>query len=149
MNYEINIETLAVIPINEQKTKILEIDRELIINYNFLDIINNSCKYFGSSLKGRIEGSKSIIGNNYKLPIIIEEINKIIFIPLASSKSNKCIWLSLNNILNHQKYNNHSSLITFINNKSIEIPISYGSLYNQILRATRLQFLLTKRQEKY
>ena len=149
MNYEINIETLALIPINDSKTKILEKDKEMIVNLNFLDIINNSCKFFGSSLQGRLEGSKSIMGtNNYKLPIIIEESNKIIFFPLASARSNNCIWLSLNNILRHQKYNNLSK-ITFTNNKSLEIHISYGSLDNQILRATRLESIITKRQEKY
>ena len=35
--------------------------------------MDDSCKYFGSSYQGRYEGTKNLIGMNYKLPIIIEE----------------------------------------------------------------------------
>ena len=72
-NYEINKSTLAIIPVESNISKIYEHDSNFIINKSVADIINHSCKYFGSSYVGRYEGAKNILGVSYKLPIIIEE----------------------------------------------------------------------------
>ena len=63
MNYEINNETLAIIPIDENKTKILEVNNEYIIEKSPYKIMENSCSYFGSSLQGRLAGSKNMLGS--------------------------------------------------------------------------------------
>ena len=52
-NYEINNRTLAIIPIKNKISKIIEIDGEFYVNENPIKIIDNSCKYFGSSYEGR------------------------------------------------------------------------------------------------
>lgn len=57
-NYEINRKTLAIIPISEERTKIIEEEDEFIINVPALKIIDNSCRFFGSSYEGRFCGSK-------------------------------------------------------------------------------------------
>ena len=92
-NYEINGETLAIIPIDENKCKIIEENNELIVYNKSSSIINNSCKYFGSSYQGRKNGSKNILGSSHKLPIIIEEISKILFFPTSSPRNDNCIWI--------------------------------------------------------
>ena len=97
-DYEINSSTLAIISMNDSCCKVLEEEEEYIINKSAYDVIDNSCKYFGSSYKGRYEGTKSLLGMNYKLPIIIEESRNIIFFPTSSPKLNDCFWISLNNI---------------------------------------------------
>lgn len=43
------------------------------------DIIDQSCRSFGSSYLGRHEGTKHLTGINYKAPIIIEETQSMIF----------------------------------------------------------------------
>ena len=70
-SYEINTDTLALIPINSNKTKVLEKDKELYINLSTMKIIKNSCEYFGSSYLGRFSGTKKLIGVSHKAPIII------------------------------------------------------------------------------
>ena len=64
MNYEINYDTQLLLPINENKTKIIEQDNEYIIEENINKIMEHSCEYFGSSYEGRKEGTKKIIRNN-------------------------------------------------------------------------------------
>lgn len=144
-NYDINIDTCAIIPLNKQKTVIIERENDYKINKSSLIIMDEGCKYFGSSLEGRKEGTKKILGINYKVPIIIEETNELIFFPTETSKSEKCIWLSLKNIEYYQRYNG-KVLITFKNGKKIIIKISYGSFENQIFRATRLMMKIKDRK---
>ena len=84
-NYEMNFDTMAIIPINSTETKVIEKEGEYIINLPSMKIIDNGCRFFGSSYVGRSEGTKSMIGINYKAPIIVEETTPIIFFPTISS----------------------------------------------------------------
>ena len=71
--YEINSNTIAILPVDSYKTKIFELNNEIEENYCVKEIINNSCRYFGSSYDGRLSGTKKILGISYKEHIIIKE----------------------------------------------------------------------------
>lgn len=90
ISYEINRNTMALIPINDDQTKIIEKDNIFIINDNIMNIIKNSCEYFGSSYLGRKEGTKKLTGITHKSPIIIEESNKLIYFPTESPRLDSC-----------------------------------------------------------
>lgn len=143
-NYEINRQTLAIIPLEDELTKIVEEEREIILRQSTLKIIDESCRYFGSSYEGRFEGTKSIMGISHKAPIIIEESSKMIFFPTTSPRLNTCAWISLNNIKNYYK-DDVDTVIVFNCGKKIKFELSYGIIDNQILRSTRLEALLDKR----
>lgn len=136
-NYEINNSTLAIIALNENESKIIELDDIYIVEKSVYEIIDHSCKYFGSSYMGRHEGTKMVTGIKYKTPILIEESQNIIFFPTTSAKTDNCMWISLNNIKKYTKYKRFSKII-FKNNYELVINISYGSLENQILRSSLL-----------
>lgn len=143
--YEINKGTLALIPISKNLSRVVELDSEFMINKSTTDIIDDSCKYFGSSYQGRFEGTKKLIGVNYKSPIIVEESREIIFFPTSSPRFENCYWISLNNIEEY-KNNQKNSIIHFANGQSLELDISFGSLENQVLRAIKLGSVLRKRK---
>lgn len=145
-NYEINRETLAIIPIDENTSKVIEMEREFIVYNNIMSIIDNSCRYFGSSYNGRFLGTKRLMGISHKSPIIIEETSKMIFFPTTSPRIGKCAWISLNNIKDYKK-NYGNTIIYFSCGKDLELEISYGIIDNQILRASRLEMIITKRSE--
>ena len=107
-SYEINSETQAIIPIGDDKSKIIESGRTLIVNQSPMKIIDRSCKYFGSSYQGRFIGTKNLIGVSHKAPIIIEETKEIIFFPTNSPRLDNCAWLSLKHLQNYKKSNNIS-----------------------------------------
>jgi len=144
--YEINSKTLAIIPINRYQSKVIEETESYLINKNSTSIIDHSCKYFGSSYLGRHEGTKSMIGINYKTPILVEESNNIIFFPTCSSRLDNCYWISLKNIKNYTKFKEFSKVI-FKNGYELELDISYGSLENQILRSTLLESVIRNRKK--
>lgn len=143
--YEINKSTLAIIPISKNCSKVIEQENDYIINNSTTNIIDHSCKFFGSSYNGRCEGTKNLVGFNYKSPIIIEESKEIIFFPTSSPRFDNCSWISLNNIEKYIKKENISS-IYFKNGLIMDLEISYSSLENQILRATMLESKLRQRK---
>lgn len=144
--YEINLETLAIVPFKEDKSKVYESDKVFIVNKSVNKIMDSSCEYFGSSLNGRQKGTSKLIGITHKVPIIVEESRKIIFFPTISPRLKNCSWISLNNIDNIKKIDKGSSII-FNNNKILNISIPYSIIDNQILRASRLESVLNKRIE--
>lgn len=144
-NYEINSNTLAVIALDVKKTQIIEEEEIYTINRSSLEIIDNSCKYFGSSYKGRSEGTKNIINYSYKLPIVVDEYRNIIFFPTSSPKYDNCNWLALNKIENVEK-NNKNTIVNFKNGFKLSLDISYYSLENQLLRSYYLQSKLKSRR---
>lgn len=144
--YEINSSTCALIPNSDFSTRIIETYNTTNVPYSILNIIEYSCAYYGSSFKGRLIGSKCALGSKYKLPIIIEETRELIFFPTTSYESNNCIWISLQNICDYKREENHVKVL-FQNSTSIDLNISYESFENQVLRATKLLLILKSRKK--
>lgn len=149
--YEINEGTLAIISMENNQSKILEDHDHYLIDQKSFDILDHSCRYFGSSYEGRKEGSKAIIGASYKLPIIIEDERNIIFFPTSSPEDQECIWLAVNKIRDYYEKEYNTTKVVFDNGEEIVLPMSFRSVQNQIFRATRLSYLLKthKRENSY
>ncbi|MBO4600868.1 MAG: competence protein ComK [Bacilli bacterium] len=142
--YEINDSTVALI-FNNFKTIVYEKDKIFLVNQLPNEIIKYSCEYFGSSYKGRVDGTKSLTGLTHKAPIIIEESNEIIFFPLSSPRLNTCSWLRNKYINNYYKDTNGCILKT-VNGSEIKINCSYEIINNQILRSSRLESIIRYRK---
>ena len=148
MDYEITYDTQVILPINSKKSKIIELDEEYIVDSSTLKVLEHSCEYFGSSFEGRKEGTKKLLGITHKAPIIVEESRKIIFFPTQSPENKECIWINLEKIDKYYKINQKKSAVQFKNGDILEFDVSIGSLTNQILRATRLKYILEERIAK-
>ena len=83
-SYEINNNTFALLPLTNTSTKVLEKDNIFVVENNIMNIIKDSCEYYGSSYKGRLKASKSMLDCSYKLPILVEESTFLIFFPIAT-----------------------------------------------------------------
>ena len=145
MEYEINSSTMAIIPIDENTSKVYEEEDEYIIKKSSNGIIKENCEFYGSSYEGRCIGTKSLTGIKTKYPIIIEESRNIIFFPTTSTRTQQSSWIALNKIKTYTK-NNTKSKIYFKNNFKVSLNISFYSLENQICRATMLKSKLYERK---
>ena len=146
--YEINEGTLAVISIDDKKSKVMEDSNNYIVEKSSFDVMDHSCKYFGSSYEGRKQGSKDVIGANYKLPIIVEDGRNLVFFPTTSIEDEECMWIAVNKIKKYEQMDFNTTKITFTNNQNIIVPLSYRSIQNQIFRATRLSYILNERKRE-
>ena len=146
MKYEISRGTLAILP-NEKGTSLVYEDEErYLIHEKPFNIMDESCKYCGSSYEGRKEGAKSILGAEYKVPIVVEDSSNLILFPTTSPYADDCIWISLKRVNNIHKIDANNSKIVFDNNKELIIPCSFRSLENQLSRASRLDLVLRNRK---
>lgn len=143
--YFISEDTLMLLPLNKNETKILDISGEYIIKKNIFEVVDESCQYYGSTYNGRYISAKKTLDMDYKLPIIIDEVKEVVLFPTCSPKLENCIWICVNNVENYIK-NNKVSVIKFTNGVSSELNISINTLENQILRATMLLMKLKKRK---
>lgn len=145
MDYEINSATLAIIPIDENTSKIYEEEEEYIIQKSSNSIIKYNCEFYGSSYEGRCIGTKALTGIKTKYPIIIEESRNIIFFPTSSTRTKQSSWIALNKIDKYEQIKEKSQIL-FRNKNKIDLDISYYSLENQIIRAIMLKSKLYERK---
>lgn len=144
--YEINESTLALIAVEKNLTKVYEDNDNFIVYKSANKIMDESCSYFGSSLIGRQKGTSNLVGITHKAPIIVEESKEIIFFPTSSPRLETCSWISLNNF-EKLSLNDKENMLIFKNKQGIIIDISKGIITNQILRATRLEYVLRNRKK--
>ena len=145
MDYEINTATLAIVPVDENTSKVYEEEEEYIINKSSNAIIKENCEFYGSSYEGRCIGTKALTGIKTKYPIIIEESRNIIFFPTTSTRTHQSSWIALNKIKSYSQKKNKSK-IEFKNDTKVDFDISYYSLDNQVCRATMLKSKLYDRK---
>lgn len=145
MSYEININTVALLPYKKIYTKVIETNNEYVIKKNVLQIIDDSCNYYGSSYEGRLKGAKTMLGSVYKAPIIVEDTNNIIFFPVVSQTLEDNCWFSLNNILSITK-NRDKAIVYYEKGKKIDVKIPYYSLTTQISRSRLLDAISKNRK---
>ena len=144
MEYEINKGTLAIMPNENESSLVYEDEDRFLIEQSPFQIMEESCMYFGSTYEGRKESARSILGAEYKVPVIVEDTDNLIVFPTTSPKSDDCIWISLKRVKNFERIDNSNTKVIFDNNKEIIVPVSYRTLENQISRASRLDFMMRK-----
>jgi competence protein ComK len=129
-NYVITGDTLAILPYSTGSI-IYETNQTLIINKLPNNIISYNCLLFGSSYKGRVKGSKNLIGFKYKNPISIND--SLIFFPTTSPRLKECSWINYINVKKVDFINNiNMTKIQFINDLELKFHISKNIINNQI-----------------
>lgn len=143
--YEINNDTLAILPFSEGKTRVIERNEEYIVDDTPYEVMEHSCEYFGSSLDGRMHGSKSILGSVYKAPVIVEETQKLIFFPTEAVTSEKVGWISYKSIRNVEQFGRKSKIL-FDNDETLVINCPLFSIKNQMFRCNILESISNNRK---
>ena len=144
--YEIDLSTVMLIGIDEYKTRIVTLDGDFIVDIDSKKIIDNSCKFFCSSLSDIINTTKRLINIKSKSPIIVEESRNIIFFPLKSIRDKCNIWISYNNLEKYIK-SGDKTIFIFNNKKEVIIDFSYYIIDNQVTRSLMLDYEVKKRIE--
>lgn len=142
--YEIDTSTLAIIGISINESKVITLDKEYIIKSSSTDIVDNTCKFFGSSLSDRIKMTKRLANISVKSPVIVEEIRNLLFFPLKSTREKNNVWISFNNIEKYDKLDD-KVMVYFKCGKSIILDCSYYIFDNQVTRSLILDYEHQKR----
>ena len=144
MKYEINEETVALIPVNSHTTRVIELSKDYIVPQSAFTIMEENCEYYGSTYNGRIKAAQKILNFSYKLPLLVEETEKIIFFPTKASASSDCCWINPNFVTKREKCGKNIK-VQFQNGIVEKFNMSKLSFENQLMRANMLDSMLTKR----
>lgn len=142
MKYEISKGTLAILPNEKNSSVVYEDDERYIIKETPFQIMEDSCKYFGSTYEGRKDGAKEMLGAEYKVPIVVEDSSNLIVFPTTSPLSHDCVWISLKRVEKIEKIDANNTKIIFDNKTEIIVDSSYRTIENQLSRASRLDLIL-------
>ncbi|MFJ5760064.1 competence protein ComK [Neobacillus sp. NPDC093182] len=148
--YEANPFTMFVKPIaygSKIYSEIFEVEDEFLSPFKPLDIIRNSCEYYGSDYEGRRNGTKQLVGYAHKIPIAIDPTNRIFFFPTTSPSRQECIWISHEHVKDYDRINPQETVILFNNNQSFKFPVSCSTIISQLERTAYLRTKLMQRIE--
>jgi competence protein ComK len=147
--YEISPYTLAILPKwledGRPSTQIIETEDEFCVRQSPVKVIDYACKFFGSSLKGRQEGTKGVCGITHKAPIAIDPHSGMFFFPTTSPQNPKCIWIAHSHISKLHPQDQYHTVVHFKNGHQITVPVSHGTMLNQIQRTAHFRYKLTER----
>lgn len=147
--HEITPLTMAVLCEKNEKgeihTVVLEELRDYYVNEKPTKIVDDACKYFGSSLKGRLEGTKDISRITHKAPIAIDPSSGMFFFPTCSPSNPNCSWISHSHVHQVLPFDSDRTELHFKNGRRIIIDVSYGSILNQIQRTAQFRYSLENR----
>src|SRR5699024_3455758 len=124
---------------------ILEEEKEYAIKASPTKVIDEACRFFGSSLRGRQDGTKDICDITHKAPIAVDPVSGKYFFPTYSPNSSKCSWIAHSHIEHVNKREDKQTEITFKNKRSVILDVSYGSILNQVQRTAQFCYLLDNR----
>ena len=144
--YEIDLSTLVLLGINDEATKIVTTENEFIVYESSKKIVDNSCRFFGSSLSDKIKATNRLVNMASKTPIVIEETRNIIFFPLRSTREKNNVWISFNNLDKYTKIANKTELL-FKNGKKVIVDFSYYIVDNQVTRSLILDYEINNRRK--
>ncbi len=144
-SYEINKDTVALIPKDEKHTIVYEVDDSFVVDKSTLKIMEESCEYFGSSLEGRQIGTSKLVGFTHKVPVVVEESFDLIFFPTISPSNKECTWLAYSHIFKPGKFKD-KTIIELKNGKKILVDASEAVIHNQLYRCSRLKDTLQTRK---
>lgn len=142
MKYEVSRGTLAIVPNEFESSLVYEDEQRYLVEESPFKIMEDSCKYFGSTYEGRKRGAREILGAEYKVPIVIEDSDNLIVFPTTSPLSEECVWISLKRVKNIEKVDMTHTKVIFDNNIEILVDCSYRTMENQLSRASRLDLIL-------
>ena len=144
VDYEINVDTLVIVGISLTESKVITKDKDYRVKCASTEMVNNTCKFFGSNLMERMRMTKRLTNISVRAPIIVEETKNIVFFPLKSIREKNNIWISYNNIKSYDKYEN-AVKVTFKGGKSVILDCSFYMLDNQVTRCLILDYEHQKR----
>ena len=142
MKYEVSKGTLAIVPNEAETSLVYEDEDRYIIDQTPFSIMEESCKYFGSTYDGRKNGARDLLGAEYKVPIVVEDSSNLIIFPTTSPSAEDCCWISLKRVKKIEKIDCNNTKIIFDNNREIIVDCSYRTIENQLSRASRLDLIL-------
>ncbi|WP_408011621.1 competence protein ComK [Pseudalkalibacillus sp. A8] len=121
---------------------VIESEREFIVKRKPIDIMKDSCLYFGSSLQGRVEGAIHVKKFSRMVPIRVCYRSGIFFFPTQSSKSESCIWIAHSHVKEILRVDPEHCEVVLTNNKTVPVHATKAVMEAKVNRVAQYRHLV-------
>lgn len=146
--YIIKMHTIAFIPYFNEcgklMTIVVEMDDVVMVDLAPIALMEWNLRYYGSSMRGAKEGTKSVLGNINRPPLTVCEAKGIYWFPSKSARADDCIWFALHNVVDCEVVNGKVCVL-LTDNGFIEVDVSCPKMNERINNAYSLKGRREKR----
>ncbi|KIQ93563.1 Genetic competence transcription factor [Anoxybacillus thermarum] len=147
--YIIMEETAALVPQYDEYGRLGTIVYELYDTYKVdqspKQIMQQSCRYYGSTYEGKVQAAKHILGIRQMAPVSVCEALRLYFFPTCSPDSDRCVWIAQSHIKTIQPHGKKKTKVVLKNNKQLIVDIQKGTMEGKMYKTAMLIFILQQR----
>ena len=108
-------------------------------------LMDFNLRYYGSSLRGAIDGANMILGNGHMNPVIVNEKLSLYWFPSKSPYKDDCKWFALHHIKDYFDIGGKRTKIIFSDGSTYIIDMSRSSFDLKVQKAYKLKGKLEDR----
>lgn len=142
IRYIINKETEALIEeldlYGNCYTRIIEGNKHFVVKTSIKKIFEDTLNYYCTTLEGAILGAKTVLGEKYHTPILINANEGIVLIPCGPTGRKFSIWIANNHIYKIEQLGKETIIYTHYGHQII-VPIKNKQIEMKMGQASRLQ----------
>lgn len=139
--YIVNAETVALMEeldvYGNSYTRIIEGRNTFVVEISLREILEDTLNYYCTTLEGAIRGAKSILGEKYHPPILINASEGLIMLPCGPIRRKNSIWIASNQIIKLEQLGKETIVFTEYGHQII-IPLKISQIEMKIGQASRL-----------
>jgi competence protein ComK len=141
--YTITRNTIAILRLYDPiyQSRVLEADKEILVEQPPLSIIDHSCMQYGSSYEGRVHAIGRLLRTDKKVPIPVHPAHGVFMLPTSSPTNTHCVWLSFYHIQSYKETKSRTQ-VGFYNGTALFVETSERSFDQQYKRTGTVIALL-------
>lgn len=119
-------------------TRIIAGEKNFVVKLSIKKIFEDTLNYYCGTLEGAIRGAKSILGEKYHPPILINANEGLIMIPCGPTGRKHSIWIANNHIFNLDQLGKETIIYTHYGHQII-VTMKIKQIEMKMGQASRLQ----------
>jgi competence protein ComK len=149
-NYFINENTILLTGIHghhgQLQTLVIETGKTFRVNNTAEQILNNSLKKMGTTLRGALDHAKANLGNMNMCPIKMNSQVGLYLFPSKSPKRPDCVWFSLIHVKGAKGLGKNKTKVLLSHGHSIIVDCTLASFKTKLHRAFKLRKMIAENE---
>lgn len=130
---------------NEPLVDIYETSGQLTIAGRSTNVVKESCRYYGSSLAGRQEGTKAVTGYTRQIPVAISPDWDLYLFPIGSPGNITCVWINYRHLEKVDCDGPKHCILHLSNGERVPLDVNGGRINTQLYRTAHFKSKLSRR----
>lgn len=141
-------ETRALLPVfneyGDPETLVYQPEGIVRVSGSPIHVLESACLYYGSSIQGRIEAARHVLGPHRKTPVVMDWHADAVFFPTIAKESPDCAWINFQHVTSIKR-DATKTRIQFLTGESVLVDVSDHTVQRQKQRSIELSYAFQKR----